>query len=160
MCCSTGLGPSSVGGTSWTTVSPDATAVPHSEQNLALAGSFAPQLSHLARRTHTLLLGRLRLRFQRPQSLSDPQPQRANQLAVVLVGDLAGAVVELELLERRQCAVAVLGDLERALLQRAGLVQPVLRRIGLAEERKRDEQHAAEREHGPDGERERRHARA
>ena len=43
-CGSTGVGPSSAGGTSWTTVSPEATAVPHSGQNLLFAGSFAPQV--------------------------------------------------------------------------------------------------------------------
>ena len=41
-------------------------------------------------------------------------PQRPDERAVVLVRDLAGAVVELELLQRRERAVALLGEREPA----------------------------------------------
>src|SRR6185503_15743245 len=158
-CCSTGAGPSSLGGSSWTTVSPDATAVPHSGQNLLFAGSFAPQVAHLARGMDALL-GRRRRRLQRAQRLGHTRAQRPDELQVVLVRDLARPMVELELLERRERAVTLLRELERAPLEGARLVETVLRRIRLADEGQRDEDDARDGEDGADRERERAHARA
>ena len=47
-----------------------------------------------------------------------------------------------------------------AAFERAGLVETVLGRVGLADEGQRDEDDAGDGEHGPDRERERGHARA
>ena len=111
----TGTGPVSLGGSSCTAVSPDVPRVraPHCGQKRALGGSSAPQLGHSAFGTDSLLL-RSGTWLERPQRFGRLAPQRADELAVVLVRDLAGAVVELELLQRRERAVALLGQLERA----------------------------------------------
>ena len=75
--------------------------------------------------------------------LGGATPQRADELAVVLVRDLAGAVVELELLQRGERAIALLGERQPPLFQ---LVRPgervVLRlraRAGKARATKHDE---------------------
>ena len=68
-------------------------------------------------------------------------------------------MVELELLQRRERPVALLGERQPPLFELVGLVEPVVRRAaGLAQERQRDESHARDREHGADDER-RGHAR-
>src|SRR5436309_3401795 len=51
------------------------------------------------------------------QGLGRAAPQRADLLTVVLVRDLAGPVVELELLQRREGSVALLGELESPTLR-------------------------------------------
>jgi hypothetical protein len=49
-----------------------------------------------------------------------PPPERLNERAVVLVGDLAGPVVELELLELGKHAIALLGGDQRVVVRRFG----------------------------------------
>ena len=75
--------------------------------------------------------------FHRPGRFG---PQRSDERTVVLIGHLAGAVVELELLQRVECTIALLHErqpLPPPLVERA---EPVVRRShgGLAEERPRD----------------------
>ena len=75
-------------------------------------------------------------------------PQRADELAVVPVRNLAGAVVELELLERRKRAIAFLGLRQPPLFQLVGPGEPVVLRPRLAQEGQGDERDAT---HGEDG---------
>src|SRR5581483_1775644 len=91
--------------------------------------------------------GRLRSELERPQRLRRPPAKRPDELAVVLVRDLPRAVVELELLQRGQRAVALLLELEAPALERV----PCGRR--LAQEGPRDEDDARDREHRADDER-------
>ena len=51
-----------------------------------------------------------------PQHLADPVSERADEGAVVLVGNLACPVVELELLERGEGSVPLLEESQAALL--------------------------------------------
>ncbi len=69
-------------------------------------------------------------------------------------------MVELELLQRSERAVALLGQLERAPLERPGLVEQVAARIGLAEKRKGHVERAGSGQQPADRDRERGHARA
>src|SRR5205823_5489500 len=55
----------------------------------------------------------LRMRVHRPQRRGGAHPQRADEAAVVVVGDLAGAVVELQLAQRAKRPVALLERLEQ-----------------------------------------------
>ena len=70
-------------------------------RSCAFAGSLAPQLEHSARGTDALLI-RLGTKLERTQRFGNSLPQRADQLPVVVVRDLPGPVVELELLQRRR----------------------------------------------------------
>jgi len=65
------------------------------------------------------------MRFQSTQRLCGPPAQRTDQRAVVLVRNLAGAVIELQLLQRRKRPITLLGELQPAALERVGLNQPV-----------------------------------
>src|SRR5207245_3376952 len=107
------------------------------------AGRRLPQFSHLAAGTNPFPL-RLRPQLERTQRLGGASAQRADELAVILVGDLPGAVVELELLERGECAVAFLRELERAAFERPELDDPIVVGHGFAKKRTRDEEHAGE----------------
>ena len=71
-------------------------------------------------------------------------------------------MVELELLERGERAVALLGERQPRALGGVGLVEAVGvgRQRGLPQERTRHEDDTGDREHGAEDERERRHARA
>ncbi len=72
--------------------------------------------------------------------------QRPDQPAVVVVGNLPGAVVELELLQCGKRAVPLLGEAQAALLELVRRRQPVVRRGGLSQEGKRYEHDAGDRE--------------
>src|SRR5439155_25486476 len=132
---------------------------PHSGQKRLFGGSLLPQFWQLARGTDALL-ARLGPHLERAQRLGNSLPQRPDELAVVLVRDLARAVVELELLQGRERPVALLGELELAALERPGHAETVLARSRLAQERQRDVDRTGGREYGAENERERRHARA
>src|SRR4051794_26143599 len=60
----------------------------------------------------------LRMRVHRLQSVGRAQPQRADEAAVVVVGDLAGAVVELQLAQCAERPVALLERLEELGMRR------------------------------------------
>jgi hypothetical protein len=134
---------------------PSATRAPHSGQKRLLFGSLVPQFAQLAMRADTRLGVRLRPRVERPERLRGAPAQRTDERAVVLVRHLAGAVVELELLQRRQRAVPLLDELEPPALERVRLVEPVVlgRRARSSQERPRGEQHARDGEQGAEKER-------
>ena len=75
--------------------------------------------------------GRARVPCSRRRAPAAPRAasrrERPDERAVVLVGDLARAVVELELLERRERAVALLGEREPRARPRPGVVERVAR---------------------------------
>src|SRR5438105_8212963 len=147
---STGTGPVSCGGSSWTAVSPSAVArAPHSGQNRAFLVRREPQLAHSRSRDGTDLLCLFRLWIERLERLGRAPPERPHELAIVVVGDLAGAVVELELLQRRERAVAFLGPRDPNLLLWLGRVKPVVLRRRIAQEGPGDEKHACHGEHDP-----------
>ncbi len=74
----------------------------------------------------------------------DVASERADLRTVVLVGDRAGPVVELELLERSERAVAGLEQLEPTLLGVVEVVERVGLGLRLAEERHRDRDDACD----------------
>jgi hypothetical protein len=82
--------------------------MPHSGQNRLRFGRRAPQLAQLvlAASTKAFLPP---LGLEGAERLGRPAAQRPDLRPVVLVGDLAGAVVELELLQRREGPVTLLG---------------------------------------------------
>jgi hypothetical protein len=92
---------------------------------------------------------------ERAHRLCRSLPQRADELAVVGVRDLPGAVVEFELLQGGESPVSFLCKLEPALLELVRRRQPVLARMRLAQERQRNEHDADGREQGANDERER-----
>ena len=67
-------------------------------------------------------------------------------------------MVELELLQRPERPVTLLGQLQRPPLERARLVEAIFGRVGLAQKGERDEDHARDGEHRPDRKRQRGHA--
>src|SRR6266536_2922748 len=153
----TGTRPVSSGGISSTAVASFSTEVrtPHSGQKRPSFGSRAPQLAQLAGGTDLPLgLGLAPTGLQRTQGLRRPPAQRPDELAVVLVGDLAGAMVELELLQGRQRAVALLRELQPAALELIGLAEPVLRGRdpGPPEKRQRDHDDRGDSEHNTERE--------
>jgi hypothetical protein len=95
---------------------------------------------------------RRRPQVERAQRLRGSTPKRADQPPIVVVGDLAGPVVELELLERSQRAVTLLGEREPSLLELVWLQKTIVPGAGLTQERKGDEHHARNSEHGTDDE--------
>src|SRR6185503_9045764 len=144
-CCTTGgAGDVSCGGTSARTVSPSCTAVPHNAQNFAPDGSGEPQFEQLAGCSGTF--PPFPARLERTRGLRGPPAKRADERPVVVVRELAGPVVELELPQRVEGAVALLEEREAAAVELVGLAQPVGSRARLAQERPRDE------EDGGDGE--------
>src|SRR5205823_11989435 len=91
----TGTGPVSSGGSSCTAVSsaPTSTRVPHSGQKRLRFGSRAPQFAHLAAPDMDPLLPRAG-GLEGTKQLGSAPAQGPDERAVVLVGDLARAVVE------------------------------------------------------------------
>ena len=82
-------------------------------------------------------------------------PQLADLGAVVLVGELAGAMVELQLLQCRERAVALLREREAPLGGRVGRMQTIVRRSRLAEKRQCDRDHHGDGDHRREHERNR-----
>ena len=79
-------------------------------------------------------------------------PKRAHQPPIVVIGDLAGAMVELELLERGKRSVALLCQGKPALLELVRPVEMVVSRARLPQERQRHQHHARHRQNGADDE--------
>ena len=79
--------------------------------------------------------------------------QRADEPAVVVVRDLAGAMVELELLERGKRAVPFFCEAQAALLELIRRRQPVVACGGLAQEGQSDKDDARNRKDRADDER-------
>ena len=77
-------------------------------------------------------------------------PERADELAVVGIVHLAGAMVELELLQRRERTVPLLDEREPASLGLARRIEAVVVGDRLAQERQRDEHHHRGSQHEPD----------
>jgi hypothetical protein len=96
-------------------------------------------------------LGR-RPQVERAQRLGGTTSKRTDKPPVVVVGDLAGPVVELELLERSQRAVTLLGEREPSLFELVRLQKTIVAGARLTQERQGDEHHARNREHGTDDE--------
>jgi len=80
-------------------------------------------------------------RIETAQSLGCLVPERSDELAVVGVGDLAGSVVELQLLQGCERPVALFSEAHTLTLLRRELSEPVVLRRRLAEEGPRDERH-------------------
>lgn len=91
-------------------------------------------------------------RQQSPRRLS---PQWADEGAIVLVGHRPRAVVELELLQRRERTIPLLEELQPSTLRLVDLVQRVGVGLGLPEERESDEEHTDDRERRGEDERQR-----
>ena len=91
--------------------------------------------------------------IERPHRFRCLSSQRSDQAAVVVVRDLAGAVVELELLQCGKRAVPLLGEAQAALLELVKRRQPVVRCSGLSQEGQRYEHDAGDRERCTDDER-------
>ena len=81
-------------------------------------------------------------RIEGAQRLGCLAPERSDKLAVVGVGDLPGAVVELQLFQRRERPVALFSDTHALTLLRRELGEPVVLGRRLPEEGARDERHA------------------
>ncbi len=95
------------------------TGLPHSEQKRVSAATGAPHVGHSTTdigffwfpvATISMLEG--------PERLAGLPPERADERPVVLIRDLACPVVELELLQRRQSAIALLDEAQPGLLVR------------------------------------------
>ena len=100
-------------------------------------------------RTH-LRRRRLGANLERAQCLGRTTPERSDLRAVVVVRDLARAMVELELLQRRECAIALLGDGEPPLLEIVRRLQPIVSYGRLTEERQRDDDRTRDRKRRAD----------
>jgi len=98
-------------------------------------------------------------RLECAECLCGLPPQYPHLAAVILVRDLAASVVELELFERGERSVAALEQVQAAPLRRGRLVQLVVLRLRIEQERTRDEEDACEGQRGAEHERHR-HARA
>ena len=90
---------------------------------------------------------------ERAERLSRLTPQRPDRGPVVLVVDPPGAMIGLELLQRRERPIALLGEGEAPPPLRCELVELVGEGLRLAQERQRDQHDAA------DGERRAQHDR-
>ena len=123
---------------------------PHWGQYRLDFGSFAPQVGQLATGANLILRRLSGTQVKRAQCLRRSLPQWADELAVVGVRDLSGAVVEFELLQRSERPVALLCELEPALLELVRRREPVLARVRLTQERQGNEHDANGREHGAD----------
>src|SRR6478672_11968943 len=97
-----------------------------------------------------ILRGWGRAQVECPQSLRCATPQRSDERAVVVVRDLAGAMVELELLQCGERTVALLCERQSSLLQFVRSDQTVVPRRRLAQERPGDHCHAEDGKHHPD----------
>src|SRR3954451_6554075 len=86
--------------------------------------------------------------------------KRADVAAVVLVGDLPGAMIELQLLQGGERLVSLLDEGEAPLVRLRRRVETVVCGRRVTQERQRDEQHGAGCEHGAEDECDRGHARA
>lgn len=104
---------------------------------------------------NVILRGLPGTQVERAQRLGRSLAQWADELAVVVVRDLPGAMVEFELLQRGERPVAFLCKLEPALLELVRRRESVLPRLRLAQKRQGNEHDADGREHGADDERER-----
>lgn len=115
--------------------------------------SFVPQLLQLATRADALLPRVLGSKVERLQRLGRAVSQRPDERAVIRVGHLAGAMVELQLLQRPERAVPLLGKSQSPLFQLVGRNEPIVLGRGLAHERESDEENAHHCEERTDDER-------
>ena len=91
--------------------------LPHSVQNPGSAATVAPHVGHSTTDIGFLSFPvRAIVMLEGPQRLAGLAAQRADEGAVVLVGDLACPVVELELLQRRERPVALVQEAQALLL--------------------------------------------
>jgi len=95
---------------------------------------------------------RRRPQVERAQRLGGTTSKRTDKPPVVVVGDLARPMVELELLQRSQRAVTLLGERKPSLLELVRLQKAIVAGARLAQERQGDEHHARNCEHGTDDE--------
>ena len=108
------------------------------------------------------VLGRLWLLrpIEGAQRLGRRAAQRPDELAVLLVADLAGAVIELELLQRGQRAISLLGECQPLGLPFGRSVEPVVFDLRLAEIRQAHDEHRRGRQRDGEDDRKCAHARA
>jgi hypothetical protein len=92
--------------------------------------------------------------IERTERLCGPPPERPDELAVIGVGDLARAMVELELLQCRERAVTFLRQAQAAPFELVRRDEPVVGGRGLAQKRQPDGDGARDREQRADDERE------
>ena len=112
-------------------------------------------MAQLATGGHPLVSGVLGAQIQGPQRFRCMSPQRPDESAVIVVRDLAGAMVELELFECRKRTVAFFREAQAALLQLVRRRQPVVAGRGLSQERQCHEDGAGNREYRTHDERRR-----
>jgi hypothetical protein len=105
------------------------------------------------RRDRGFLCRRRSAQLECAQGLGCATPERADEVAVVVVGDLAGAVVELELLQRGECTITFLGQREAPLLQLVGASQTIIPGGRLTQERESDERNTCDRQDDTDDQR-------
>src|SRR3954447_23754589 len=136
-----GTRPVSSGGSSRTFVSPSPTGWPQLGQYRLAFGSRCPQVAQLAISVAQRGGGALSQRAA-PRALGrggGALSQRPDLRAIVRVGDLPGAVVELELLQSVEGTVALFGTRQPPLLRRVRLQEAIIDRSWLAQERQGDE---------------------
>jgi hypothetical protein len=131
-------------------VLPASVGLPHCGQKRLRFASFEPQFAHLATRADPRPLRRPGAQLERPEGLGGATPERLHETAVILVRDLAGAVIELELLECGKRTVTLLGELQPPPLELVRPVEPVVPCLRLAQERPGDEQGTGDRERRAD----------
>src|SRR2546421_12686087 len=146
-----GTVPVSSGGSSSARVSPESSGPPHCGQYRARFATRALQVGQLAMRRDPARRG-LRPQLERAQCLCGTAAQRADERAVVLVGDLTGAVIELELLQGGERAVSFLGERESTSLELVRRVEAIVDGRWFADERQRDEDRSDDRDDCPDDE--------
>src|SRR5262245_20054089 len=123
---------------------PAATAAATAAPRCAVAMCTTSRTSSAATRAKAPIRPTLRMCVHRLQRFGGAQPQGPDEAAVVLVADLAGAVIELELAQRAQRAVALLERLEQIRVRR--------HRVGrVADERPRGERRAREQQQRQEG---------
>jgi hypothetical protein len=88
--------------------------------NLPVPPNPLPRSAGADRRLHRLLR-RLCSGLESAQYLCHPAAERPHELTVIIIGDLAGPVVELELLQRGERTIAFLGERQQPLFR---LVRP------------------------------------
>jgi hypothetical protein len=101
-----------------------------------------------------------RFRLERMERLRSLAPQRHDELSVVGVRDLARPVIELELLERCQSAVALLGQAHALALLGRQFGETVVRRRRLPQEGTSDERDAGDGKKDRENQGENRHRQA
>jgi hypothetical protein len=103
-----------------------AVRTPQSGQKRLASGRREPQFRQLAADMNLPRPRLCRLAIESAKRLGGASAERPDELAVVLVGHFPRAVIELELLQRGKCPIALFGELEAPPLAGARLVEPIV----------------------------------